>query len=390
MNDALTNWPRLAVPARSITGAGCRQHTALLLAGLGVAEGATVVVVHSRSARWAADLARDLRALGLLPVMWPAGGEPSLPDLEQAIAALRPKSPGAVVAIGGGSALDMGKALAALLCSDSPVRDHLEIVGKGRPLDHAPLPFVAIPTTAGTGAEATKNAVIDIPEARRKVSLRDARMIPAVAVLDPELTYGLPRQLSLSTGMDALTQLIEPFLSHKATAATDALTAAAILPTMRALIRLSQGEDAGARATMLNAAHLSGIALANAGLGAVHGFAGVIGGQTGRPHGAICAALLPEVLRVNRLACARAGQAMGKFAALDGMISEAFGSRLRPAEQLLAGFNAAQALAGLGLEKASDFDVPAVVEMAKSASSMKANPVALSSQELTEILENCL
>nr|WP_245216624.1 iron-containing alcohol dehydrogenase [Sagittula salina] len=364
------------VPRRTLSGRGSRFRIVPALA----ATTGPVVVVRGQSAAWADTLVRDLRRIGRSVLEITGQGEPDLPTLDAALAGLRPHRPGAVVSIGGGSVMDLGKALAALLPSANSPMTHLEVVGDGRPLEAAPLPFVAVPTTAGTGAEATKNAVIDVPAQRRKVSLRDARMLPWLAVLDADLTDGTPWPVTLACGMDALTQLIEPYLSARARPDVDAICRVAIPEAMRALLRLSQGKDGPARDVLLAAAHLSGIALANAGLGAVHGLAGVIGGQTGAPHGAICARLLPAVLRANRQACIEAGQDATRFADVDAMIADAF-KREGSATALLQGF-----LRNAPLAPLPEMDDAQVAAMAAESSSMKANPVVLSTAVLAGVI----
>lgn len=386
----------LVLPGRSIVAPGSRAR----LAGLLADRPGPVVLVRGGSVAFAADAAGLLRRDGRRVEVVTVSGEPDEAALQAALDALRPAGPGQVVAIGGGSVLDFGKALAALLPAPGPLRDYLEVIGRGLPLAADPLPFIAVPTTAGTGAEATRNAVIAAGEPPRKVSLRDARMLPDVALLDAELTAGAPRPVTLAAGMDAITQLIEPFLSTRAMPATDALCRAAIPPAMRALRVLARTEDAAARDTMLRAAHLSGIALANAGLGAVHGLAGVIGGLTGAPHGAICARLLPAVLRANRAALAGQGGDLARFDEVDGMIAGAFDASAgappaKPAPATPAPGAAADlledfidrhglpGLAGLGLDAG---EIGAVAVDAQAASSMKPNVVPLPTGTLRAIL----
>jgi alcohol dehydrogenase class IV len=264
------------------------------------------IVVHGANparAAWLMD-ALGPEALGL-----PCAGEPTLTDLETALTAARAHRPTCVVALGGGATLDLGKALAALIPAPDGPMEHLEVVGKGLPLKTDPLPFIAIPTTAGTGAEVTKNAVIGLPDHGRKVSLRDDRMVARIAIVDPALTDGCPRAVTLASGLDAVTQVIEPFLSYRATPYTDALTRPAIGLGMAALQRLMRDEDQGARDRLAWVSLCGGLALANGGLGAVHGLAGVIGGMTGAAHGAICGALLGPVLAANRDATSGAARA---------------------------------------------------------------------------------
>ena len=291
-----------------------------------------------------------------------------------------------VVALGGGAVIDAGKAIAALMPAPRPMMDHLEVVGLGLPLDEAPLPFVALPTTAGTGAEVTRNAVIGVPDHARKVSLRDLRMLPRLAVVDPALTDHCPRAITLASGLDAITQVIEPFVSPRANPMTDALCRDAIPRGLLALIRLMAGEDAAARDEMAWVSLCGGLALANAGLGAVHGLAGPLGGLTGAAHGAICGALLPPVLVANRAAVADPARLdqVGRW------IAGAFGLRdtaLPNAARHLAGWARQQGLPGLrdmGIDATAQAKA---AEAASSSSSMKANPVPLSADSLRGIME---
>ena len=291
-----------------------------------------------------------------------------------------------VVALGGGAVIDAGKAISALMPAPRPMMDHLEVVGLGLPLDEAPLPFVALPTTAGTGAEVTRNAVIGVPDHARKVSLRDLRMLPRLAVVDPALTDHCPRAITLASGLDAITQVIEPFVSPRANPMTDALCRDAIPRGLAALIRLMAGEDAAARDEMAWVSLCGGIALANAGLGAVHGLAGPLGGLTGAAHGAICGALLPPVLVANRAAVA----VPARLDQVGRWIAGAFGLRdtaLPNAARHLAGWARQQGLPGLrdmGIDATAQAKA---AEAASSSSSMKANPVPLSADSLRGIME---
>ncbi len=373
---------RLATPRRSIFGRGCRVQ----LFDIAAEHPGPVALIHGASATWAGEAEFAFRDRGRAVHAVLARGEPTLARLEAALARLRPEKPALVVSIGGGAAIDLGKALAALLPATGRVLDYLEVIGKGEKLDAAPLPFIAIPTTAGTGAEATRNAVIGVPEHGRKVSLRDTRMIPDVALLDPDLTDNTPWPVTFASGMDAVTQLIEPYISSRATPGTDALCRAAIGPALRALVTLSQREDPAAREVMLRAAHLGGIALANAGLGAVHGLAGVIGGRSGAAHGAICARLLPGVLAANRAACTATGNpARVKIAEVDRMIRNAFAAPDAAPETLLTRFMDANDMPPLAtLLGTADRD--AIAAEAEASSSMKANPVPLPRTVLRRLL----
>lgn len=291
-----------------------------------------------------------------------------------------------VVALGGGAVIDAGKAIAALVPAPRPMMDHLEVVGLGLPLDLTPLPFVALPTTAGTGAEVTRNAVIGVPDHDRKVSLRDLRMLPRLAVVDPALTDDCPRGVTLASGLDAITQVIEPYVSTRANPMTDVLCRDAIPRGLLALTRLMAGEDAAARDEMAWVSLCGGIALANAGLGAVHGLAGPLGGLTGAAHGAICGALLPHVLMANRAAVADPARLdqVGRW------IGQTFGLAdisLQNAAQHLAAWarqNGLPTLTEMGIGGVAQ---SAAAEAASASSSMKANPAPLSAHTLRCIME---
>ncbi|MFN4193311.1 MAG: iron-containing alcohol dehydrogenase [Tabrizicola sp.] len=343
--------------------------------------GARVVVVHGANPARAAWLAR---ALGPETLALTCAGEPTLADVEAAVAEARTHRPDCVVALGGGAALDLGKALAALIPAPDGPMAHLEVLGKGLALKADPLPFVAIPTTAGTGAEVTKNAVIGLPDLGRKVSLRDDRMVARLAIVDPALTDGCPRGVTLASGLDAVTQVIEPYVSVKATPYADAIAAPAIAAGMRALMGLMRGEDAEARDRMAWVSLCGGLALANAGLGAVHGLAGVIGGMTGAAHGAICGALLGPVLAANRAAAE--GAARARLDEVCSVLAEVLGSSAAEAPAELQAWAWAEGLPGLAALGVADADHDGIATAALSASSMKGNPVALTRAQLREIL----
>jgi alcohol dehydrogenase class IV len=261
--------------------------------------------------------------------------------------------------------------------------EHLEVVGQGLPLRVDPLPFIALPTTAGTGAEVTKNAVIGLPDLGRKVSLRDDRMVARLAIVDPALTDGCPKGVTLASGLDAVTQVIEPFVSVKATPYTDALTRPAIGAGMQGLMRLMQ--DAQARDRMAWVSLCGGLALANAGLGAVHGLAGVIGGLTGAAHGAICGALLGPVLAANRMAAS--GAARDRLDTVCTLLAEVLGSTADEAPVALQAWARAQGLPGLAALGVGEQQHAGIATAALQASSMKGNPVVLSAQILREVME---
>jgi alcohol dehydrogenase class IV len=317
--------------------------------------------------------------------------EPSIPLLREGVArAIEARCDG-VVAIGGGSVIDTGKAIAALMRNTDDLFEYLEVIGKGRPLENASAPCIAIPTTSGTGAEVTRNAVLFSPEHAVKVSLRSTTMLPVAAIVDPDLTRDLTPQTTAWSGMDALTQLIEPYVSLRANSITDALCLQAIPIAARSLSRaFHDPADMEARTGMSLSSLFGGMALANAGLGIVHGFAGPLGGMYDAPHGAICAAILPHGMAAN-IAHLKTDGSNEATATLD---------RYRAIARCLTGNHAAEAEDGIAfirdlsrelgipqLQKfgMTDADADEVVAKSARASSMKANPVVLSNEELTEI-----
>lgn len=367
-----------ALPTRTPFGRGEAQKAPAAIRGFGPRG----VLVHGANPARAAWLLDGLRAQGaeVLPIACEA--EPTLPMLERALA--RAKAFGAdwVAGLGGGAVLDLGKALAGLIPAPGGIMDHLEVVGRGLPLAAAPLPYVALPTTAGTGAEATRNAVIGLPEHGRKVSIRDERMLPRLAIVDPALTEGCPRGVTLASGLDALAQVIEPWVSGKATPFTDALVRPVIAPGLRALRRLMQAEDAAARDTMAWVSLCGGIALANGGLGAVHGLAGVIGGVTLAAHGAVCGVLLGPVLAMNR----DHAPDPARVDAVCRDIAEVLGGTAADAPTTLAIWARDASLPGLQAQGLDPSQHPAVAQASLASSSMKGNPFAPSVAQLCEAL----
>ncbi len=227
-------------------------------------------------------------------------GEPTVDTVSEGVLVALEHGSDMVIGLGGGSVLDAGKAISALATNRGDIFDYLEVVGKGQPLTNTPLPYIAIPTTAGTGTEVTRNAVLESPSHGVKVSLRSPMMLPSIALVDPELTYSLPPEITASSGLDALTQLIEPFVSIKANPMTDAICREGMHYAVGSLRRVyHDGADVSAREGMALASLFGGMAFANASLGTVHGFAGPLGGMLHAPHGAICARLLPLVMEAN-------------------------------------------------------------------------------------------
>lgn len=376
-----------ATATRIIFGAGKLAELGHITRGLGRR---ALIVSGSRPAA-AERVAVLLRKADVPATRFVVAAEPTVALIEQGTKFTREAGCDFVIAIGGGSVIDAGKALAAMLANEGELLDYVEVIGHGQGLSKPSRPFIAIPTTAGTGAEVTRNAVLASPEQRVKVSLRSALMLPTVALVDPELTYDLPPALTASTGLDALTQLIEPFTCNRANPLTDAICREGMMRVARSLrAAFSNGDNPAAREDMALAGMFGGLALANAGLGAAHGFAAPIGGMFNAPHGAVCAALLPHVMAMNiralkQKACSR--ERYDEVARiLTGHSSATAADGVLWVSELVRELNIPKLSAyGLGVTQ-----VPELVAKAAKASSMKANPVGLSAEELSEALQAAL
>jgi alcohol dehydrogenase class IV len=318
--------------------------------------------------------------------------EPTLDDARGVARLAREAAVAVVVAVGGGSVIDLAKAVAALATNSGDPLDYLEVIGRGQSLVARPIPFIAVPTTAGAGAEVTRNAVLASPDHGVKASLRSPLMLPRLAVVDPALTLTLPRSVTAATGMDALAQLLEPFVSARANPITDPLCLDGLSRVARSLRRAwTDGSDLDARADMSLAALFGGLALANAGLGAVHGFAAVIGGRFDAPHGAVCAALLPGVVRANLAAlAARApgSPSCARYTAAARAVTGDTGATAHALVEWLQQLRADMCIPALSAYGIGDADAQPIVEASTRASSMKANPILLEAPELYEVLRS--
>ena len=388
---------------RILFGAG----TVGALPGLVRPWGQRFLVVTGRSAARVRPLVESLEAEGLEPRLLGVHGEPTVDTVTLGCRLATEQRVEGVVAFGGGSVIDAAKAIAVLATNPGDVVEYLEIIGQGRPLEKPGLPCAAVPTTAGTGAEVTRNSVLASPEHRVKVSLRGRTLLPRLAIVDPELSYGLPPELTATTGLDALTQLVEPFVSCRANPMTDALCREGMRRIARSLrrahavaVRLAHDPEAklddsekGARADLALAALFGGVALANAGLGAVHGFAGPIGGMFGAAHGAICAALLPTVTGGN-VAALRARHpdhpALERYREVAALLCDDAKATLEQGIDWMRRVTADLGITGLGQLGVADADLESVVTRAEAASSMKGNPVALTREEMGAILRAAL
>jgi alcohol dehydrogenase class IV len=382
-----------ATTARIVAGAGRAAELPSVLAGLGSRVLVCTGADPARHDRLLAGLARPAQ-------VFPVAGEPTVELARDAVAAAREHGADVVAAIGGGSVIDTGKAVAMLLGNGGDPLDYLEVVGAGQKITQPAVPFVAVPTTAGTGAEVTANAVLAVPEHRLKASLRSPMMIPRVALVDPELTVSCPPPVTAAGGLDALTQCLEPFVSVRANPLTDGLAREGLRRAGSGLrAAYADGGDLAARADMSVCALLGGMALANAKLGAVHGLAGVIGGTADVPHGLACAALLAPVIEAN----VRALQAQGTGPA-GGQGPDVL-DRYAEAARLLTGMPGASiadglawiretlvllAVPGLAVFGFGGGHADDVAAKALTSSSMQGNPVTLSHADLKAILLQAL
>ena len=335
-----------------------------------------------------------LASAGVVATLYMVEKEPTIQSIQDGLELARREQCDMVIGFGGGSAIDTGKAIAALLNNPGQALDYLEVIGRGQKLITAPVPFIAIPTTAGTGAEVTRNAVLGSPDHHVKVSLRSPLMLPRLAVVDPELTYSLPPDITASTGLDALTQVLEPYVSIFANPLTDAICREGMMRAARSLrTAVQDGDNVQARRDMSLASLFGGLALANAKLGAVHGFAGPFGGMFMAPHGAVCAALLPHVVTVNlRVLRERLpdSPALVRYEQAARLLTADPAARAEEAAAWLQSICADLEIPSLSHYGLTSDDFPLLIEKAQRASSMKGNPIELTPAELEEILQLAL
>jgi alcohol dehydrogenase class IV len=350
--------------------------------------GARALVVTGRNRTRAAPLIEGLERAGCEISLFAINGEPTLETVRQGTQAARPDCR-LIVGFGGGSAIDAAKAIAALAPNSGEPLDYLEVIGEGKPFEHAPLPVIAIPTTAGTGAEVTRNAVLGSPDHRMKASLRNPLMLPRAAIIDPDLTLDLPESITASTGLDTLTQLIEPYVSNRANPMTDLFCIEGLKRASQALPQaFRNGRDRNARESMSFASLLSGLALANAGLGVVHGFAAPLGGMLEAPHGALCAAVLPYGMAMNIRALRErvpGSDALARYAEIAGILTGSAHAEPEDGAAWLRKLCKQLAIPPLHSYGLHSEQIPQLAEQALRASSMKANPIKLTMEESMEI-----
>lgn len=379
-----------AAPQRILFGPGASSEVGRLASELG----RRALLVTGKSPERARTIVETLAGNGIVAVPFAITDEPTTEDVRKGVAMGEAETCDMVIGFGGGSPMDAAKAIAAIATNGGEPLDYMEVIGKGRPLTKPSLPCIAIPTTAGTGTEATRNAVITSPEHRVKVSLRALTILPTIAIVDPELTHSMPPEVTASTGLDALTQIIEPYVSAKASPLTDAICRDGLERISRSLRRAYlEGGDVKARHDMALAALFGGMALANASLGVVHGFAGVIGGMFHGPHGAVCAALLAASIETNiRALGARQKESpvLGRYAEIARILTGDPGGEAADTAGWVRDLCADLKIDPLSAYGVEHEDFPAILEKAAVASSMKTNPIALTRDEMEGILADSL
>ncbi|MBV8225361.1 MAG: iron-containing alcohol dehydrogenase [Verrucomicrobia bacterium] len=380
----------LATAGRILFGPGTLKELEPIAADLG----RRALIVRGRNPDRARHLEAIVRAANINYSLFEVHGEPTIERIEAGVKQAREIEADMVIGFGGGSVIDSAKAIAALATNPGSILEYLEVIGKGKQLALASVPCIAIPTTAGTGAEVTRNAVLASPAHKVKVSLRSPYLLPRLAVVDPMLTCDLSRSVTASTGLDALTQLIEPYVCVRSNPVTDGFCVEGLKRVARSFrSAFEDGHDIPARENMALASLFGGLSLANAGLGGVHGFASPIGGMFDAPHGAICAALLPHVMEINIRALQERARDSAVLSRYDTIATLLTGSGKATSEDGIRWVHDLckdLRIPGLRTYGVSASDVPVVVEQAAKASSMKANPIKLTTEELTEVLEQAI
>ena len=381
---------KFATASQIIFGPGTIKEIGDLAAGMG----SRAFLVTGKTVDRAAPVIERLKKQGVAITQFSIPEEPTTDLALAAVDSARRDACEFVIGIGGGSVLDAGKVVAALLTNSGELMDYLEVIGRGQPLNRKPAAYIAIPTTAGTGAEVTSNAVLDSPRHRVKVSMRSRFMLPDLALVDPELTYSMPPEITAVTGLDAFTQLLEAYVSLQANPMTDGICREGLQRAARSLKRAYfDGKDAGARRDMCLASLFGGLALANAKLGAVHGFAGPLGGMYDAPHGGLCAGLLPYVMEVNLKALqsrAPKSPAINRYnevaCIITGKSTDRASDGITGLQELCSQLQVPR-LAEYGIKEA---DFSNIVAQSKNTSSMKGNPIRLTEEELLDVLKKAV
>ncbi len=384
----MTNF-EFATATRIVFGAGKLKEIGAIAAGFG----RRALVVVGANADRAHGLLDQLAAKTIDCVLFNVPSEPTIKLAQQGVVLAQLHGCEMVISYGGGSVIDAGKAIAALATNLGQPLDYLEVIGAGQPLKQAPLPFIAIPTTAGTGSEVTRNAVLKSTQQHVKVSLRSPLMLPKVALVDPDLLAGLSADIAAATGMDALTQVIEPYVCNKANPMSDAFCREGIQRAARSLRKMVEAPDAAAREDMALTSLFGGLALANAGLGAVHGFAAPLGGMFAAPHGAVCAQLLPPVWQANVQALRERqpdSPILQRYAEAARWLTGNASATADDGARWLYDLRAALHIPTFTAYGMTTADVPGLAEKAAAASSMQANPIKLTAEALTQILAEAM
>jgi alcohol dehydrogenase class IV len=373
-----------------IFGAGKLNSIGDLIIGMGD----RVLIVsggpHSNVERLQSLLEKDR----VITYCYKSNGEPTVEVIREAVDFARQRTVDFVIGIGGGTALDIAKAVSALVSNPGEVIDYLEVIGQNKPLTNPSIPLIAIPTTAGTGTEVSRNAVIGVPQHHIKVSMRSLYLLPKFALVDPELTLSVPPDITAFTGLDALTQLIEPFTCNRTNPLTDALCIEGIRHLQHSFKRVyADGADLAAREDMSLASLFSGLAMANAKLGAAHGFAGPIGGEIPAHHGVICANLLPWVMQTNVNALTERAPdhpTLARYALIGQILSGNQQASIETGISWVRDICMHMKIQPLSKYGLIEDQFPSLIEKAKISSSMKGNPITLSDDELRNILQRLL
>lgn len=389
-----------ATPERIVFGPGVVSQAGALAASLANPLHSTkqadtaLLLVTGRDPRRADPVRESFRRASLAWTEFAVNGEPTIAEAQAGARRAIDSGVACIVSCGGGAVIDAGKAISALATHPGDPLRFLEIIGQALPLQNAPLPFLAVPTTAGTGAEATRNAVLTSPEHSLKVSLRSPLMVPKVALIDPELALDLPPDLTACTGLDALTQLLEPWVGSKSNGLTDACCREGLPRMARSLARaIADGRDLQARSDLAFGAFLSGLALAHSGLGAVHGLAGPIGGRFPAPHGAVCAALLGPVWRANveTLRATRPDHpALERYRQAACWLTGSSGASIDDGHRWITESVRVWPVPRLSRFGITASDFPALIQAAQASSSMKGNPIRLPDAVLGQALAEAL
>ena len=383
-------WFQFATASRIFFGEGCLDQ----VKEIAVESGKKAFVITGKGSAGPHKLFDKLLKVDVKWKQFVVEGEPTTELLQSAVAEARSNQCDFVVGFGGGSVLDTAKAVSAMLTNTGDILDYLEVVGKNLPIKNPAAAFIAIPTTAGTGTEVTRNAVLSVPEKRVKVSLRSYFIIPKYAVVDPELTYSMPPAITASSGTDALTQVLEPYVSRQANPMTDQFAKEGLRCASRSLRKAYQdGQNHPARRDMAWASLLGGLSLANAGLGAVHGFAGPLGGMYDAPHGAVCGRLLPFVTAMNVRALRTFEPESDKLQRYKEIAEILTGNPKATIEDgvlWLKELIKELKIPGLSTYGITPTDFPVIIEKSQRSSSMKGNPITLTDEQLGEILEEAL